>query len=107
VEAVKFETKLKNKKTGYVQYEIKFTTDNGTQGVVVVGLDGWDHDKGERRNNPDNVWYHRSTKGKQVRLSMNGPSWFGLDELSDLTMEINRCYGDLYTNYFGSKEVER
>jgi hypothetical protein len=107
VEAVKFETKLKNKKTGYVQYEIKFTTDNGTQGVVVVGLDGWDQDQGENRNNYADYRFYRCTKGKQVRMSMNGPSWFSLDELSDLNMEINRCYRDLYTNYFGSKDVEQ
>lgn len=100
------ETKLLEKRTGYVQYQIKFKTNNGTQGVAVVGLDGWDHDQGENRNNYANTRWHRSTKGNQVRLSMNGPAWLSVAEWKQLTNEIEDCYANLWADYPDSRKVE-
>ncbi len=106
---MKFETKLEHKRTGYVQYKIKFTTSNGTQGVAIVGLDGWDYDKTEKRHSQQiyNGCWTRETKGNQVRLSMNGPAWLTIAEWKQLQNEIESCYADLWEEFPDSRKVEQ
>lgn len=65
-----FVAKLMKKRWGHqTKVNIDF---HGTQGVVLLALDGWDLSKYENREGGPNQWNH-STKGLQFRFSMNGP----------------------------------
>jgi len=75
--------------------QVKVNVDfGGTQGVVLLALDGWDLSKYENREGGPNHWNH-STKGLQFRFSMNGPIKMTYAEWRDFVNRIDNQWENL------------
>lgn len=75
------------------QVKIKVTSPaTSAQGIVVVGLDGWDYSKYDKRE-PDR--WGRTSRGKNIRISANSPMGFTWTEFDALVEQINLARKEL------------
>lgn len=78
-------------KNNYQQARIKIS-DVGAQGIIMVGLDGWNYSKYDKRE-PDR--WDRSSRGKNVRISANSPMALTINEWRVLNAEVEDAYAKL------------
>ena len=74
-------------KDGYTQAKIWVHTDNGADGIVMVGEDGWNFSRFDLRD-PDR--WGQSSRGKNIRISSNQPMFFTLEEFDELKSVIHQ-----------------
>lgn len=87
-----FIAKVIKKKWGH---QTKVNVDfGGTQGVVLLALDGWDLSKYENRQGGPQPWNHPTT-GLQFRFSMNGPIKMTYAEWQDFIARIDNEWENL------------
>jgi len=99
-DAEKWKAKLFNAGKPDARVEVRKSL-GGVQMLIIVGRDGWNysakHETADRAYG-DNEWRHDigyavGTRGKNVRVSMNGPammSWNEFQELLDCVEEAKR-----------------
>jgi hypothetical protein len=109
---MKIEKKLKTKRTPWAkdnhpQMEIKIDTGMGTQSLVIVAVDGWNHkDQSREARNPTPTPWNQNrgvpvpnSIGMQVRLSMNGPLMLTMTEWKYLNRVIDESYQEVLDEY--------
>lgn len=75
--------------------QIKLNLDHGgTQGIMLLALDGWDLSKYENRAGGPNHWNHPTT-GLQVRFSINGPLKMTKAEWDQFVARVEEEYQNL------------
>ena len=93
---MKIRSKVMKKRWGN---QIKVNVDfGGTQGVVLLALDGWDLSKYENREGRQVTWgsgIDGCTKGLQFRFSMNGPIKMTYSEWLDFVEAIDQEWANL------------
>lgn len=82
----KWKGKLINKGKPNARVELRKSFE-ATQLLLIVALDGWDY-KNESRT-PDR--WGRSTLGKNVRMSMNGPLSLSFEEMQEMSQVIQEA----------------
>lgn len=78
-------------KNMYQQARIKISG-VGAQGIIMVGLDGWNFSKYDNRSG-DRIG--RTSRGKNVRVSANSPMALTINEWRALNTQVEKAYKDL------------
>jgi hypothetical protein len=84
-DTLKWRAKLVGKKGGIKQVEIRKSTSNGTQMLIIVSEGGF-RQKVDRWH-PDGVEF----PGKNVRISLNGPAALSFKEMEELHRAIEEA----------------
>jgi len=79
---LKWKAKLLGKRSGVKQVEIRKSTTNGTQILMIVSLDGF---RSKKRVDG------KEFPGKNVRISQNGPSVFNWLEWAEMNQAIEEA----------------
>ena len=76
--------------------EIRKTTDNGTQVLIVVSLGSFPRKSHYGEKEDSNI--ERGSIGKNVRISQNGPAMYTFDDISNMYIAIEEARRVLLSN---------
>lgn len=92
------------KENARIELRKSFEANNGqgsTQVTMFVALDGWDFaSKHEHRSpkTPESDWFHKDTRGLNVRMSMNGPLLMTFEQFREIDEIVREAEDFLKTS---------